>query len=168
MVFTLAIVFASTTQAATNDHGPALLIGAALGLGVALVIAYFVYKLGRRLNFGAFFRVIGVVLMVFAAGLLADAVENMQELGWLPFLRHSLWNSSSALNEDSSIGDVFHSLLGYADHPTVLQVIVWVAYVSVSVTLFIRIGRRARRGPPAAVGAGVVRAPGSVAAGPTA
>jgi high-affinity iron transporter len=168
MVFTLAIVFASTTQSATNDHGPALLIGAALGLVVALVIAYFVYKLGRRLNFGAFFRVIGVVLMVFAAGLLADAVENMQGLGWLPFLRHSLWNSSSALNEDSSLGDVFHSLLGYADHPTVLQVIVWVVYVSVSVTLFIRIGRRARRGPPAAVGTGVVRAPGGVAAGPTA
>jgi high-affinity iron transporter len=168
MVFTLAIVFASTTQAATNDHGPALLIGAALGLGVALVIAYCVYKLGRRLNFGAFFRVIGVVLMVFAAGLLADAVENMQKLGWLPFLRHSLWNSSSALNESSSLGDVFHSLLGYADHPTVLQVIVWVAYVSVSVTLFIRIGRRARRGPTSVVGTGVIRTPADVATGPTA
>jgi high-affinity iron transporter len=168
MVFTLAIVFASTTQGATNDHGSALLLGAGLGLAVALVIAYMVYKLGRRLNFGMFFRVIGVVLMVFAAGLLADAIENMQELGWLPFLRHSLWDSSSALNQDSSLGDIFHSFLGYADHPTVLQLIVWVAYVSISVTLFIRIGRRARRGPPAAVGSGVVRAPGGVAAGPTA
>src|SRR5665213_2831236 len=79
--------------------------------------ATLVYKLGRRLNFGAFFRVIGVVLMVFAAGLLADAVENMQKLGWLPFLRHSLWDSSSVLSQDSSIGDIFHSFLGYADHP---------------------------------------------------
>jgi high-affinity iron transporter len=168
MVFTLAIVFASTTQAATKDRGPALLLGAALGLGVALVIAYFVYKLGRRINFGLFFRVIGVVLMVFAAGLLADAVENMQELGWLPFLKHSVWDSSSVLSQDSSIGDIFHSFLGYADHPTVLQVIVWVAYVSVSVTLFIKMGRRARKGPPAAVATGAVRAPADMAAGPTA
>ena len=56
---------------------------------MALVIAYVIFKLGRRLNLGLFFRVIGVVLMVFAAGLLADAVENMQELGWLPFLGHA-------------------------------------------------------------------------------
>jgi high-affinity iron transporter len=89
--------------------------------------------------------------MVFAAGLLADAIENMQELGWLPFLGHALWNSSGALSEDSSLGDVFHSLLGYADHPTVLQGIVWVVYVSVSVTLFIRIGRRSRKGSPTPV-----------------
>ena len=152
MVFTLAIVFASTSQAATNAHGSGLLVGAALGLAVAMAIAYAVYKLGRRLNFGVFFRVIGVVLMVFAAGLLADAIENMQELGWLPFLGHTLWNSSGALSEDSSLGDVFHSLLGYADHPTVLQAIVWIVYVSVSVTLFIRIGRRSRKASPAPVG----------------
>lgn len=168
MVFTLAIVFASTTQAATKDRGPALLLGAALGLGVALGIAYIVYKLGHRLNFGLFFRVIGVVLMVFAAGLLADAVENMQKLGWLPFLKHSVWDSSSVLSQDSSIGDIFHSFLGYADHPTVLQMIVWVAYLSVSVTLFIRMGRRARKGPPTAVATGAVRAPVDMAAGPTA
>ena len=44
---------------------------------------------------GLFFRIIGIVLMVFAAGLLVDAVENMQELGWLPFLDHTLWNTST-------------------------------------------------------------------------
>ena len=145
MVFTLAIVFASSDQAATSDHGHALLLGAALGLAVALMIAYAIFKLGRRINLGLFFRIIGVILMVFAAGLLADAIENMQELGWLPFLGHTLWNTTGLLSEDSSLGDVFHSLLGYADQPTVLQLIVWVAFVSVSATLFIRMGRRGAR-----------------------
>jgi high-affinity Fe2+/Pb2+ permease len=55
------------------------------------------------------------------------------------------------LNEDSSLGDVFHSLLGYADHPTVLQLIVWVTYVAVSVTLFIRMGRRGHHASPSGV-----------------
>src|SRR5487761_2646701 len=100
MVFTLAIVFASTTQAATHAHGRGLLLGAVLGLAIAMVVAYAIYKLGRRLNLGMFFRVIGVVLMVFAAGLLADAVENMQALGWLPFLHHGIWNTSSFLRQD--------------------------------------------------------------------
>jgi high-affinity iron transporter len=165
MVFTLAIVFASTTQAATDARGSGLLVGAAVGLGVALVIAYMVYKLGRRLNFGVFFRVIGVVLMVFAAGLLANAIENMQKLGWLPFLGHSLWNSSGVLSQDSALGDIFHSFLGYADHPTVLQIIAWVAYVSVAVTLFIYVGRRARKGSPAAIGTPPVGSPPLGAAG---
>jgi len=144
MVFTLAIVFASTRQAATPVHGSGLLIGALLGLVVALAIAYAIFKLGRRLNLGLFFRVIGLVLMVFAAGLLADAVENMQQLGWLPFLDQTLWDSSRYVSESSSIGDVFHSLLGYADHPTVLQAIVWVTYLVVSTTAFIVMGHRRR------------------------
>jgi len=150
MVFTLAIVFASSSQAATPVHGRGLVLGAAAGLVVALSVAYVIFKLGRRLNLGLFFRVIGIVLMVFAAGLLADAVENMQKLGWLPFLGHSLWNSSGLISEDSSLGDVFHSLLGYADHPTVLQAAVWVTFVAVTLTCFITMGRRARTaGTPA-------------------
>jgi hypothetical protein len=80
--------------------------------------------------------------MVFAAGLLADAVENMQQLGWLPFLDHVLWNTSTYLSEDSSVGDLFHSLLGYADQPTVLQFIVWVTYLLVSTAAFIMLGHR--------------------------
>jgi high-affinity iron transporter len=154
MVFTLAIVFASSSQSATHAHGSGLLVGAALGLVLSLAIAYAIFKLGRRLNLAVFFRTIGVILMVFAAGLLADAVENMQELGWLPFLGGHVWDSSRFLSEDSSLGDVFHSLLGYADHPTVLQVIVWVTYVSVATTLFIARGRRSRRPPTAGVAPG--------------
>ena len=150
MVFTLAIVFASSHQAPTAARGHGLLLGALLGLVVALGIAYAIFKLGKRLNIGLFFRIVGIVLMVFAAGLLADAVQNMQKLGWLPFLDHSIWNTSSYLSESSSIGDVFHSLLGYAEQPTVLQAIVWVTYLGVATTAFVVMGRRGRTAVPVA------------------
>jgi high-affinity iron transporter len=90
--------------------------------------------------------------MVFAAGLLADAVENMQTLGWLPS-GHVLWDSSRIVAESSSLGDVFHSLLGYADHPTVLQAVVVVGYLAVSLTAFVWLARRSRRQKPGATGA---------------
>lgn len=144
MVFTLAIVFASTRQAATPVHGDFLLLGAALGLVVALAMAFAIYRLGAKLNLRRFFQILGIVLMVFAAGLLADAVENLQQLGWLPLGGHMLWNSSGLVSEGSSIGDVLHSLLGYADRPTVLQAVVWIAYVSMTTTAFIRLGHRGR------------------------
>ncbi len=142
MVFTLAIVFASSRQAATPVHGDLLWLGAVLGLAVALAIAVAIYRLGARLNLRRFFRVLGVTLMVFAAGLLADAVENLQQLHWLPFATHVLWNSTGVVSEASSIGDVLHSLLGYADQPTVLQAVVWLGYVTTSTVVFMRGGRR--------------------------
>jgi high-affinity iron transporter len=141
MVFTLAIIFASDRQAAAPVHGKLLLIGAALGLAVALSVAFAIFKLGAKLNMRRFFRVLGVVLMVFAAGLLADAVENMQQLHWLRFGGHVLWNTSGTISEASSFGDVLHSLLGYADQPTELQAFVWFIYLAVSTFLFIRVGK---------------------------
>src|SRR5579863_4051864 len=146
MVFTLAIVFASDRQAATPVHGNLLLIGAVLGLAVALGVAFAIFKMGVKLNMRRFFRVLGIALMVFAAGLLADAVENMQQLGWLDFGRHVLWNTSGTVSEASNFGDVLHSLLGYADRPTVLQVVVWLTYVVVSTICFIRLGKRGHHG----------------------
>jgi high-affinity iron transporter len=133
-VFTLAIVFAS----GGGTHFAVL--GGAIGLAVALVIAFAIYRLGRRINLGRFFAVLGSLLMFFAAGLLADAAENFQQLGWIRVLGHPLWNTTSVLSEDSALGDVFHSLFGYAERPTVLQAIVYVTFI-VAVLGFMRMGR---------------------------
>jgi high-affinity iron transporter len=65
-------------------------------------------------------------------------------LHWLGFGGHVLWNTSGTISEDSSFGDVLHSLLGYADRPTVLQAVVWFTYLVVSTVLFIRLGKSGR------------------------
>jgi high-affinity iron transporter len=145
MVFTLALVFAGSRQAPTPDHGRLMLVGALGGLAVALALAVAMYRLGAKLNLRRFFRVLGVLLMVFAAGLLADSVQNLQQLGWLPLGSHVLWNSSGALAEGSNVGDVLHQLIGYADRPTVLQAVVWVLYVAFSVSSFIMLSRAPQR-----------------------
>jgi high-affinity iron transporter len=139
VVFTLAIVFSTSTQGA--------LLGAVLGLAVSLVIAFFIYRLGHKLNLGRFFSVIGALLMVFAAGLLVDAVENLQELGWLPLLTHPIWHTGTLLSEDSTLGDIAHSFLGYADTPTVLQAVVYVAYLAVALVFFLKLWRRPQPAP---------------------
>ena len=88
VVFTLAIIFSTSTAGALS--------GAAIGLAGALAIAFVIYRLGHRLNMARFFTVIGLLLMVFAAGLLADTIENLQQLGWLPVLATPMWHSASA------------------------------------------------------------------------
>jgi high-affinity iron transporter len=134
VIFTLAIVFSVSAAGA--------LTGALIGLACALCIAFLIYKAGHKLNLGRFFTIIGVLLMVFAAGLLADAIQNMQELGWLPVLTTPLWHSARLLSEDSAIGDVLHSFFGYSDAPTPLQIVGYVAYLAVAVAIYL--GLRAR------------------------
>lgn len=135
VVFTLAIAFSST-------HPAGLLAGALIGLAIALAIAFFMYRLGHRLNIGRFFTIVGTLLMVFAAGLLVDAVQNLQELGWLPVAIRPLWHTGSILNEDSAIGDIAHSFFGYAQSPTVLQAVVYVLYLGCVLFVFFGVGQR--------------------------
>ncbi len=141
MVFTLAILFASTSQAPTPGRGHLLLLGALLGIVVALVLAFAIYRLGAKINLKWFFRILGVTLMFFAAGLLANAIENLQQLGWLPFAKQTLWNSSGAITQSSNLGDVLHSFIGYADQPTALQGLVWIVYLALTISAFVMIGR---------------------------
>lgn len=138
MVFTLAIVFASS--------GKGVIAGGLAGLAAALAFAFAMYRLGTKINVSRFFKIVGALLMVFAAGILVDAVENLQQLGWLPILRHALWNTSGALSESSTLGDIFHTFFGYADRPTVAQLVVYVVYLATAVGLFLRAGPRR---PPA-------------------
>jgi high-affinity iron transporter len=138
MVFTLAIVFASSRQGGVPTHGSWLWLGALAGLAVALALAFVIYRLGKRLNLGLFFRIMGVTLMIFAAGLVADTVENLQQLRWLRLGTHVVWNTQGALSESSSGGDVLHAFLGYADRPTVAQLVAWALFVVTSTYFFLR------------------------------
>jgi high-affinity iron transporter len=134
VVFTLAIIFSTSAAGALS--------GAAIGLAGGLGIAFVIYRLGHKLNLARFFTVIGVLLMVFAAGLLADTVQNMQELGWLPVLDAPMWHSAGLLSQDSAFGDVMHNFFGYSDAPTPLQLLIYVGYLAIVVVIYL--GVRAR------------------------
>jgi len=136
VVFTLAIIFSTSAAGA--------LTGAVIGLAGALCIAFVIYRLGHRLNLSRFFRVIGVLLIFFAAGLLADAVENLQQLGWLPVLAEPMWHSGRLLSENSALGDVLHSFFGYSDAPTPLQLLVYVAYLAIAALTYLGVWERVR------------------------
>ncbi|MEI6710054.1 MAG: FTR1 family protein [Actinomycetota bacterium] len=142
MVFTLAILFANSHQSAAPLQNRLLIVGGALGLAVAIGVAYAIFKLGAKVNLGLFFKVIGAFLMLCAAGLIADAVENLQRLGWVTLGNHTLWNTSGIISEHSNVGDVLHQFLGYAEQPTSLQVLMWALYLVGTILAFRRYGQR--------------------------
>lgn len=133
-IFTLAFAF--------QTNGIFLLIGALLGMLAAVVLCVLIYRLGYRLDYRVFFRVMGIVLLFFAAGLFGDAIQNMQQLGWLAIGLTPLWNTSRILSENSTLGDLLHTFLGYAESPTVLQVLLYAAYLAIVGSIFVRITRK--------------------------
>jgi len=146
VVFTLAIIFSTSTAGA--------LTGAVIGLAGSLAVAFVIYRLGHKLNMSRFFTVIGCLLMVFAAGLLADTIQNLQELGWLRVLDVPMWHTGRFLSEDSAFGDVLHSFFGYSDSPTPLQLTVYAAYLAIVIAAFLglRAAIRTRKAPQPAAG----------------
>ena len=120
--FTLAVAFRTPIFS--------LAAGAVIGLGLALAVDWLFFRTGRHIPLGLFFNVLGSALLVFAAALLADGIEDYQALGWLPILTHVLWNTSRVLNENGLWGDILHNFTGYAETPTVLQLGAYVLYLA--------------------------------------
>lgn len=128
VVFLIAIAF--------HTDAALLGIGAAVGIAAGLTLSYIIYVLGRRVNLRYFFDVMGTLLMLFAAGLLADGIESFQAIGWLPVFTHPLWSTAGLLSEDSTFGDILHSFFGYADSPTPLQVAAYLVYLGIALWAF--------------------------------
>ena len=139
--FTLAFAF--------QTNGWLLLLGGSLGILSSIILCVFIYRLGYRLNYRIFFRIMGIVLLFFAAGLLADAIQNLQELGWITFGLAPLWNTARFLSEDSTLGDLLHSLLGYAEAPSVLQGTFYLIFLLLFGSLFAWMTRKPASGKPA-------------------
>ena len=147
VIFLLAIAYQSSPLQ--------LVIGAVIGLVIAFGLSVAMYRVGLRLNLRRFFAIVGSLLMVVAAGLLADAVQNLQGLGVLPGGSMTIWNMSRTLPDDTGIGDVLHGLVGYSAAPTVLQAVLWAGFLAVGLTLFLRPAHAPVSRPPSAPAAAV-------------
>ncbi len=133
-VFALAFAFQTT--------GVLWLTGAVLGVVASVGLSWAIYRMGYRLDFRLFFRWMGALLLVFAAGLVADTIQNLQELGWITFGNAHLWSTAHLLSEDSMLGDMLHAFIGYAQSPTVLQLSLYVLYLVVFGAYFFYLTRK--------------------------
>jgi high-affinity iron transporter len=113
-------------------------IGAVIGLTISISLGVAIYMGSRRLNLRQFFTATGLLLIVFAAGLLAHAVHEFQEAAILPETVEHLWNTNGIVSEDSHFGKFLTALFGYNGDPSALEVGVWITYLTFALTLFVR------------------------------
>ena len=115
-----------------------VLAGAALGLAGAAALGWMLFRSTRRLNLRSFFRVTNVLLIVFAAGLVAYGVHEFNEAGIIPAIVDPLWDINPILSDKSQVGLVLKALLGYNGNPSLTEVLAYLGYVGVVAALVFR------------------------------
>lgn len=159
-VETALFLFAATKATAVESGGAAAqLIGAALGLSIAVVLGFLLYRGAVRLNIRTFFRMTGALILVVAAGLFAFSVHELQEAGLLPFLARTAFDISGTLPDDSGVGAILRALIGYQANPSYLEIVAWSGYLLATGFLFFRPQPEmsARPAPQPAAGATVAQ-----------
>ena len=138
-VETALFLFAAAEGTAVEGGGVgAQLVGAALGLVLAVVLGVLLYRGGIRMNLRSFFKITGAILIVVAAGLFAYSVHELQEAGWFPFLEAHAYDVSSTLPDNEGIGAILRGLVGFNADPGVLEVLAWLTYLVVVGFLYLR------------------------------
>lgn len=110
------------------------LSGALLGLAGAVVLGWFLFNSTRKLSLRGFFRVTNVLLIIFAAGLVAYGVHEFNEAGIIPPVIEHVWDINHILSDSSEIGLLLKALVGYNGNPSLTEVIAYLVYVGVIVT----------------------------------
>jgi high-affinity iron transporter len=131
--------------ASSGTTGWDMLIGSGLGLALGCAVTAVTYLGLVTIPPRYLFGVTTVLITLLAAGLAGQAVVFLQQAGVVTALSDTAWDTSGILSDTSLIGRVLHTLVGYADQPSVLQVIVYVATLVGIVTLSRVVGAADRR-----------------------
>ncbi|MFJ4186568.1 MULTISPECIES: iron uptake transporter permease EfeU [unclassified Kitasatospora] len=145
-----ALFIWSAVQATDDGWNP--LVGAALGLLTSVVLGWLFYRGALRINLAKFFTWTGAMLVVVAAGVLAYGVHDLQEAGWLPGLHSVAFDISSTVPKDSWYGTLLKGVFNFQPDPTVLQLVVWLAYLVPTLAVFFGLfgGGKAKPATPVA------------------
>lgn len=127
-----------------------VLIGAVLGLGAAVLLGWLLFVSTRHLNLKTFFQVTNVLLLIFAAGLVAHGVHELVEAGWIPAIIDPVWDVNHILDDNSEIGGILKALFGYNGNPTLTEVIAYLGFFAVLGTMIFRSQRNQINAKPTA------------------
>ena len=126
------------TMALAIQEGSETYLGVAIGLTLAIGVGLAIHQGSLKVSLKAFFNWTSVLLVLFAAGMMAYGIHELQEAGLFLIGPLEVWNinppqlpdgSYPLLHEKGFIGAMFKALFGYNGNPSALEVIVYIGYL---------------------------------------
>jgi high-affinity iron transporter len=119
------------TAASFTTSAGATLAGGLVGLAAAAVAGWLIFAATTRLDVRAFFPATGLLLILFAAGLVAHGIHEFNEAGWVPSIVEHVWDTNRIIDEESALGATLVALFGYNGNPSLTEVIAYLGYWTV-------------------------------------
>src|SRR4051794_40223037 len=117
--------------AATTEGLGAMALGGTLGFAAGAVAGAALYLGLVSIPMRHLFTVTGWMILLLAAGMAAQAAAFMAQADLLPSLGNQLWDTSFLLTDDSLVGKILHTLVGYTAQPAGIQVVFYLATLTV-------------------------------------
>jgi len=130
---TVIFLYAASTVA-TNS-----ILGGLIGILLAIILAYLLFKQSIKLPLKKFFNFTSIILILFAAGLTAHGIHELQEAGVIPIVVGQVWDINPQiitegiypiLHEKGAIGGFAKGLFGYNGNPSLIEVISYLLYLA--------------------------------------
>ncbi|MBV8962667.1 MAG: FTR1 family protein [Hyphomicrobiales bacterium] len=117
--------------ASAPGSGISLLTGGVIGLLLGACVTVLTYGGLVRIPGRYLFGVTSVLIALLAAGLASQAVGFLEQADVITMLPDQLWDSSNILSDTSILGRVLHTLIGYSDHPSAMEALIYVGTLAV-------------------------------------
>ena len=122
----------------SGEDSVSMFTGGLLGLVAGITLGFLLYQGLVRIPMKYVFQVMGVLLMLLAAGMASQAAMNLVLVDMLPPIIDTLWDSSAILSEDSFMGSLLHVMVGYDEQPSGMQIIVFASTLGLIAWLYHR------------------------------
>lgn len=131
------VIFLGAASFVSTDNN---LIGGLLGITIAVFLGYLMFVGSMRINLKKFFAITNILLILFAAGLVAHGVHEFQEAGIVPGIIREVWNINPnaplaekgiypLLHEKGYVGSILKGLFGYNGNPSLIEILAYLAYL---------------------------------------
>jgi high-affinity iron transporter len=114
------------------------LAGVVLGLGTSILLGWSLLATTVRLDLRRFFQITGMLLILFAAGLVAHGIHEFNEINWIPSIVEHIWDVNPVVSETSVFGQLLNTLFGYNGNPSLTEMIGYIGYLIIVTFLFTR------------------------------
>lgn len=114
-------------------------IGGTLGIIAAIVVGYLFFIGTKKINLKKMFGISSILLILFAAGLVAHGFHEFEEAGVVSGIVSPLFDINNVLNEKGIVGGFLKGLFGYNGNPSLLEAIAWASYLGIIFFLYRRI-----------------------------
>jgi high-affinity iron transporter len=129
---------------ASGTSGSALLAGGLLGVAAGAAFTALTYYGLLAIPNRYIFSVTSWLIALLAAGMAAQSVQFLNNAGVVVVFDRTVWDTSWLLSDGSLFGKLLHTLIGYTERPTEIQLMTYIATL-VAMFLLMRLARPAPR-----------------------